>query len=315
VISGIKIIIKRYKEIIFLSILMIFAIAIISCVEKPTITKGRAIWVWYDDGGIDIIRNTNGARCKFFKFCEAPHGDKNKKIKNVFIAARDCIKKGNPDEKNLECFLIQAKKRGLRVEYLTGAAEWVKPNKIINGFQKCIDFLDFNERSKAKFDGLHFDVEPHQLEEWNWKNQDRIKKYWRNYRLLLDVCQYMINNYCGPNVSFSCDIPRWYDTKEELKEAIKEDHPNRIIQDIVDYVVVMDCLEAEDISDEIDYGNEIDKGVFIGLDTKSDEFNSINEIHNPDYIFGNISKEPSFLGFAIHEYESYKKLKYQQEEE
>lgn len=119
------------------------------------------------------------------------------------------------------------------------------------------------------------------------------------------------------------DIPFWFDGIEATYND-QTKPSNQHIQDIVDYVVIMDYRDIAGGGDEIIahaqneliYANKINKLVTVGVETNCIEFAKITfceegeaameqELSEAKQVF---KANPAFHGFAIHDYVGYARL-------
>ncbi|NQU74045.1 MAG: hypothetical protein HQ547_05000, partial [Candidatus Omnitrophica bacterium] len=169
----------------------------------------RAMWVWGMSEEI-VLDDPAGSRAEFFSFCEAPHGDASKAVTIIYFSSSaggiDLIS-SFPEE--LRGFLAAAHSRGLRVDCLTGDKSWATPTRFIDetwigrikGEEKCDAILAFNTGASfgaERFDGIHYDVEPHGLsysrgDDYDWDNNNAL--IWTEYLALLDSCQAKVDTY------------------------------------------------------------------------------------------------------------------------
>ena len=288
----------------------------------------RAMWVWGMSEEI-VLDDPAGSRAEFFSFCEAPHGDPSKAITVIFFSGTaggmDLI--GSfPEE--LRGFLAAAHSRGLRVDCLDGDKSWATPTRLveeawvgrIKGEERCDEILAFNTGGSSdaeRFDGIHYDVEPHGLrylrgDDYDWDNDNVV--IWVQYLALLESCQAKVDTYNAlhTDIQFGADIAWWYDVDE---------HPGvpRDVQARIDYVGIMDYRETgENIvsgaNTEIVNGNILQKEVFIGVETMPasppdpetitfyEEGNTYME-EQLTYVNSVFASHPSFAGIAVHYYE------------
>ena len=126
---------------------------------------------------------------------------------------------------------------------------------------------------------------------------------------------------------FSVDIPFWFDDDPNYRilwhGSVKA--PTQHVLDTVDSITVMayrNFAEGEDgtvrlVSLEMDYADRIGKPVVIGQETQENLTpayvtfggTSCSALYKEmDKIKGALGKRPSFGGFALHHYDSYRKL-------
>jgi len=274
----------------------------------------RAMWVWDTS---NIIYNIGTAKPDLFNFCSAPHSDSTKRITTIYLYARAHIIN---NKVNLRNFLSEAHSKGLKVDYLDGDPSWATSSGGLNGEQTCDDVLNFNKggSSNQRFDGIHFDVEPYGLTDWNTNKQ----AIWEEYLTLLTNCKAKIASYnasYSPSIQFSVDIPRAYDSDGDPITNHGQ------VQARVDYTTIMDYVDTYG-SIKNDATNEIQTGpCFIGVETGdlapysdgNPETTTFyqegwkimeGELDKVSAYF--VSNYPSnFLGIAIHHYNSYRELR------
>ena len=280
----------------------------------------RGMWVWRAQAQ-QILLDKN-ERATFFDFCQKPHGDPDKAITHIYLHVDpNRLQVSNP---YLTGFLHDAHGFGLKVEYLCGSPEWATEIKRKNGQDRATLLLEFNKNLPApqRFDGLHLDVEPYLLDDWD----NNAGRYWRSYIDLLTHCRQQIIDYnsrFSPSISLACDIPRWFDTEERDKPASEPITSHRDVQKIVDYTVIMGYRDEAneiiaDVREEILFARTIDKtvviGVLVGVPQAGIPENTFLEEgryymeEQLDGVAQAFNQHPSFKGFAIHDYEDYKGL-------
>ena len=174
-----------------------------------------------------------------------------------------------------------------------------------------------------RFDGIHTDVEVYLLSK-TWKEHPEVLL--GGYLDLNAKMAQRIRQEPKP-VHFGVDIPFWFDDDTSYRiswnGSIKV--PTQHILDTVDSVTVMayrNFAEGSDgtvhlVSLEMAYADQIGKKVIIGQETQEN-------LYPPYVTFGGtscrafrqemgkiesvLSRRPSFGGFAIHHYDSYRKL-------
>lgn len=280
----------------------------------------RAMWVWSMSEDI-VLDDPPGSRAEFFNFCDSPHGNSNKKVTIVYLSSTSLSKdlvSSYPEE--LRGFLAAAHSRGLKVECLDGDKSWATPENRNKGESRCDEILNFNKGSASdteRFDGIHYDVEPHGLhyskgDSYDWDVDNAV--IWPQYLTLLTNCQAKVNTYNASYapIKFGVDIAWWYDVDSYPGT------PNDV-QTRVDYVTLMDyrqtgTLIVDGVNTEINNGNALGKKVYIGVETAPavlpdpqtvtffEEGNTYME-EQLTYAHTNLSANASYGGAAIHYYE------------
>ncbi|KGP71869.1 DUF7594 domain-containing protein [Pontibacillus yanchengensis] len=197
------------------------------------------------------------------------------------------------------------------------------------------NILNYNLSSKdtEKFDGVNIDIEPYIAPEFKTDKPSLQLQY-------LDLLQTFMDRkeVAGSGLFVGAAIPRWYDSSPNA-EAITWGKTNETketkwlsqhIQDIVDYISIMDYRDTADGSagiiaqaqGEIDYANEIGKpnSVVIGVETKDiadggdPEVISFREEGRTymeaelDKVESAFSEVGSYGGIALHHYDTIRYL-------
>jgi len=241
-------------------------------------------------------------------------------VDTLYLSAYDLR---SPMDDRYRQFNRLAHQQGISVHALAGDPRWGKPQYHHIPLDWVQEVLRFNSTSSGpeRFDGIHTDVEVYLLTK-TWKEQPQI--------LLggyLDLNAKIAQQILGRSVAFGVDIPFWFDDDTSYRilwnGAVKA--PTQHVLDTVDTVTVMayrNFAEGDDgtlhlVSLEMDYADRIGKPVVIGQETQQNLY--------PDYVtFGGTScsvlyremgkirntvgGRASFGGFALHHYESYRKL-------
>ena len=216
-----------------------------------------------------------------------------------------------------------AHRSGIAVHALAGDPRWGKAqyHHIPLEWVKSVRQLNAHSTQEERFDGIHTDVEVYLLSKtWSEHPEVLLGGY-------LDLNAKIASELANDPLTFGVDVPFWFDDDTSYRILwngnIKV--PTQHVLDTVDTVTVMAYRNFSEGSDgtihlvslELDYADRLGKQVVIGQETQTDLY--------PSYItFGGtscktLSREmekveravghrPSFGGFAIHHYESYRKL-------
>jgi len=282
--------------------------------DEMTVARGdppRATWVW-DASLISQPENCT----KLFRFCRTHH------ITLIYLSAYNVRA---PLEKSYREFNQQAHRAGLRVHALAGDPRWGLTRYHAVPLQWVEDVRRLNAAAapEERFDGVHTDVEVYLLSKgWNERPAELLGGYLDLNAKIKDLLQ------TDPSpIRFGADIPFWFDDDPNYRilwhGQVKPASYHVI--DSTDEVTVLayrNFAEGPDgtihlVSLEMDYADTVGKKVMIGQETQEDLFPAYvtfggsscarlnQELKKIEKALGN---RPSFGGFAIHHYESYKKL-------
>ncbi|MCK9279387.1 MAG: T9SS type A sorting domain-containing protein [Melioribacteraceae bacterium] len=302
---------KKYIYIILFSVAIIFQ-------ENVFAQKGRAMWIWNSANQVNSMINNYGTyRQDLFDFCRAPHGNADNKITTLFLSCSAFI---YSNYGNLQNFISEASDSGITIEYLDGDPSWATYNQAY-GYDRIKKVIEYNascSKEEQKFKGVHFDVEPYLLKVGSsyrapYWDSDRMA-VWNSFLAFNDTCQALVDS-SNSNLYFGIAIPRWFESHVGIDELKK-------LQSKIDYVAIMDYNEKasviiSDAKNEIDHAKELNKKVWIGVETKQIEPETVSfyeegvafmeeQLATVNNVYGN---EDVFLGFAIHSYRYYRVLK------
>lgn len=161
----------------------------------------RALWVW---GASAAIVGDAKAQDEFFSFIAAPGGDASLRINRLYFFGDNLGISSNPAP--VRAFLRRAHQSGIAVEFLTGDAAWALPGMGYNATARVDKVIAFNTgAADERFDGIHFDIEPYLLAEWN-SNRASVSA---NFVNILKESRAKITA-SGQSLSLAADIPTWY---------------------------------------------------------------------------------------------------------
>jgi hypothetical protein len=267
-----------------------------------TPAHAREMWVWDEAIATDPVR-----REAFFTFAAS------KAIGGIYFECEGLIQNNKPALRN---FVLAAKAHSLAVDFLFGDPSWaLTPNhsKATALAKAAVKFGKTYPDARPR--GVHYDVEPYLLPEWQTDKNGTANQY-------LSLAE-DLKAITGPaSLRLTMDIPFWFDGESVTRSGASRPL-NQWIQDRADKVVLMDYRDAADLiiqfaADEIAYGDQIGKLVGIGVETQCGQ--------EPPYVSfcdkGNAAMEielsavqayylshPSYDGIAIHHYGSYVTLK------
>jgi len=261
------------------------------------------VWVWQDR----VVTDTSW-REDFLAFA------RDKDLTVAYIYASDLLP---GQEAPLQEFLTLA---GLQVEFLAGDPSWALARGHNNALSFVHDVVAFAQTLQpgVGLTGVHLDVEPYVLPEWETDREAAIIRY-------LEMLNLSSQALADGGLRLTVDIPFWFDSiSAEYKGRTRP--LNQHVQDLADQVVLMDYRDSAEGDDgiiqhaavEMLYATQIERQVVIGVETN-------NAAPEPEkvtfYEEGEQAMEaalatvmhtyggnPAFGGIAIHDYSGYKNL-------
>ena len=273
--------------------------------------KTRSLWMWdQNDNLLDTIITTPDLtkRAEFFSFLSAPYGDTEKNIDtiylNVSLKSLELIRPPYTEADNeglalLRSFIADAHSKGFKVEALFGETSIAIYSDGGIGYLDWVYEYNKLARENEQYDGIHFDVEPHIIDNesvqvldkrdesryLDWDNESDKVYIWQEYiksmRLFASEVQ-THNSQETKNSLFGASIHCNYD---EWGLPVVAPDPsgtlgNEQVQKIsgLDYVATMNYLTLNPSPnasrDEIIFAEEFntdhgaDKFVIVGYETK-----------------------------------------------
>ncbi len=271
-------------------------------------TEGRErdVWVW---GG--KVVSVPAERAAFFDFA-AKHA-----VRVAYVESESFIK--SSDTTALASFVTEANARCIGVELLFGRSSWA----LSAGHADAIALAKGTVKltaglAGAKPLGVHFDVEPYSLPEWSSDMNGTANQY-------LNLLEALGKELTGSGLRLVVDVPFWYDARKVTRGGSTRSLHELVI-DRVDVVTLMDYRDhaappdgiIDNASTEIAYANGVKRRVVIGVETLCgldpplvtfcEEGAAAMDKALLDTKAAHGSA-PSFGGFAVHHYESWKSLK------
>ena len=213
-------------------------------------TVHRALWAWDTKALLEPQRREEADR--FFAFCA------RQKIAEVYLAAEfDPATEAGVSRSNLRSadsyreFLARAHREGLTVEALAGTPEWAVRENHPQALAAVEAVLAFNRANppEARFDGVHFDVEPYALVGYSdpaYQPQILIQ-----FLEMVAKCSELTRAEAGTR--FSCDVPAWFYPAGELERGAmtvqfngQEKTVGEHLTDLLETVTIMDYTNQAD---------------------------------------------------------------------
>lgn len=300
--------------------------------EAPALKQTeRAIWLW-EPAAYQLLENA-GARNVLAQFMDDTSVSTHLRKTIYFFADQydgGYMLKDNPAA--YRSFISWAHGRGYYVHALLASSFYMAPmwaysryhNNAVGLMENVLNY-NISSAANEQFDGVNIDIEPHGLPEWPTKPIVQVQ--------YLDMVKKMMDRKtaAGQNLNVGPAIPRWLDENSECQNitwngATKwcENH----VADITDYVAIMDYRDVatgpsgiiDHASGEIAYGDSIGKKVVIGVET--DQISASGDPETISFqeegrnwmeselnqVYSTYGSHASFLGMAIHHYDSYKVL-------
>jgi hypothetical protein len=216
----------------------------------PAATVHRALWVWHTKPLFDSQQGKEADR--FFDFCARQN------IAEVYLAAEfdQPAKGGNSgftlrNADSYRKFLGRAHRQGLKVDALAGSPEWAVRENHPQALAAVDAILAFNRTSppEARFDGVHFDVEPYALPGYS----DPEYQPQLLVQFLDMVAQCSARTRAEGGLRYICDVPAWFYPTGELERApmtVQFDGQAKTVgehlTDLLEAVTIMDYTNQAD---------------------------------------------------------------------
>lgn len=213
-----------------------------------------------------------------------------------------------------EPFIQQAHENGIAVHALGGDPRWAL-EEYRNDLLHFADWVtDYNAGATARFDGIHLDIEPYVLDQWD-ENQPSILTSWqRNLSAFLNIAS-------EAELETGVDIPFWFDSFT-LADGTGL---NEWLINAFDHVTVMAYRNQLDSASgiihlaqsELELGSRLGQRVLVAINTKEmpeephTSFYGLGKLHMNQTLLElqhELSSYPSFAGLAIHDYRSWESM-------
>jgi hypothetical protein len=237
-----------------------------------------AMWVWNAQG----ILGEGGGSDRFFQFCAKTE------VSRIFLALYIATTP-TPSGPNFELqhpddyrkFLERAHQRGLQVEALAGNPEWAARENHSAALAVVDTVLNFNRSGSpgARFDALHFDVEPYVLA--GYADPEHATRLLQDFLQMISLCARRVHS--RPGLRFTCDVPAYFypaPGRPELEKFEVEFKGRRAtvgehLTDMLDSVTLMDYRNEADGAGgailaaipALQYAASKGKTILVGLET------------------------------------------------
>lgn len=300
----------------FLSLVLLFCLA----VPVFAVPAGRAVWIWEEDS-FRILDNE-----EFQNEIETFLVERN--IRTLYLYA-DAFRDRNVivnEAEKYQNYIAKMHRRGFRIYALLGSyylhteAYGLPENRdaAVRMFGNVLRYNDLSD-TNSRFDGINIDIEPYLLRDW------RAKKTLRATEFLELSAEFMrMKNEARSSIAVGPAMPFWYDGIEDFEWAGNTKRLSEHVQDIYDYVAIMDYRNFAAGRDsilshaaaEIDYADRIGRRVVIGVETGRSEPRKVTFLgkghvymdEQLEIVDTSLSRHASFAGFVIHHLGTYRKL-------
>ena len=277
-------------------LLLAFASLSVPAAQAEGSSKHRGTWLWdtpliktSSDEILDFSRQ-NGVNVIYLQM--------NKDVRPEFYKS----------------FISKASSAGIEIHVLGGSPKWA----LASERYRLEDFISWTRDYQAsalpeeRFTGIHIDVEPHTLPDWN-TNQAALITQWA------DSVQYLGEQARALNLPITADIPFWL-YKHQLPDGSMS--MSRWMMTNMDAVVIMAYRDsAANIynlaSVEMEEADELGKKSIIAVETKSSKEGAFITFYEEGTAYMEqqlstadklASRHNSYDGIAVHEYKAWKEL-------
>ncbi|MBU0578112.1 peptidoglycan DD-metalloendopeptidase family protein [Patescibacteria group bacterium] len=277
--------------------------------------NSRGLWVWSQ---WPVMAGNPSLQTEFINFLKAPHGNSDYAIDRIFLAGGGGFDFADPtDVQNMLDFLTLANQNNIAVEYLAGDPNWVRPEQMDRPIEKCQNIISFNlltAETSDDFKGIHFDIEPHTLDDWEGNNGEGNDAYndehQSNFIQILETCKSMIIAN-RQQMSLTEVVPYWYQTSVGDLWV-----PFTAIDSPLDYIAIANFTDSEEWFINRAQNNlantfiPLNFGVETNINLEEPEITFADE----GYLFmeevfdatlNALRSSIMFAGLAIHYYDSY----------
>ena len=194
----------------------------------------------------------------------------------------------------------------MKIFWLTSNCKWINNFSLLE--EKVNNFIEYQNVSQYKFDGIHFDIEPHQLSNFETDKINLLTKF-------VELAYQVKNKYS--NIYIEYDIPVWMHDKISFNNQTKP-----VYEFIIDYSNKITLMSYRDsfqeiynsIIDELNYAISVNKVINFAVETQDNLEDDITFVEEgEEFMFEQIKQLkniiPQNCGVAIHHIVSWVDLK------
>ncbi|RAR44164.1 hypothetical protein [Paenibacillus sp. MDMC362] len=279
----------------------LLAVMLLVGLQTPAYGKNattKATWIWQTD----LIQDGGEELLDF---------SREEGINLIFLQ----IDRQMPSEV-YEAFIQRAHENQMAVHALGGDPRWALTEHREDMLGLADWVINYNGKVSigSRFDGIHLDIEPYVLAEWE-DEQDIIINTWEQNLMVF------LNQVSGSDLELGIDIPFWFDQYTLANGT----GLNEWLIGTFDHVTVMayrNEVESEhgilDLTrDELELANRLGKQILIGVNTKempgephTSFYGHGKERMNAklEHLSGALSSYASFAGIAIHDIRNWQSM-------
>lgn len=311
--------VRLRRRIHSLLLTLVILLTILAGLVSPAAADApRAVWVWEND--TFRLLDQRNSWDKTFTFLS------RRNLTTVYLYADEYRKRRNiirDEPEKYRQLIANLHSRGFKVYALLGSMylrtqEYILPERRSVAAQMFENVLLYNAGSNdaERFDGINIDIEPYLLDDWPEKRTLLAIQY-----LNLSAEFMRLKRESGDTLAVGPAMPFWFDGIDNIVWQGKCQRLSEHVQDIYDYVALMDYrnfAQGSDgiishATDEIEYADRKGKSLVIGIETlqtKPDKVTFYGKNHAAieeqlRLTETALSSHPSFSGFAIHHLGSY----------
>ena len=285
------------------------------------IAAPRAVWIWEEDAFRMLDKDEVLREVETFL--------DRQRISTIYLYAGEFNGRNIlvSEPKKYRKLIASAHLRGFKVFALLGSGylrthEYILQERrpaAVRMFGSVLDFDRDTPDASSRFDGVNVDIEPYLLDDWASARPLRGRQY-----LELSAEFMRMKAAAGSSLLVGPAMPFWFDGIEDVECKGQRRKLNECVQDIYDYVAIMDYRNVAEGSDgivslaqdELDYADRINKKVMIGVETLETTPAKVTFFGKGDNYFETqlalaesaMAQHRSFGGFVVHHLKSYRIL-------
>ncbi|UOQ43914.1 hypothetical protein MUN89_18905 [Halobacillus salinarum] len=290
---------KKHYKLIPIAVLIIGIViyAAVQLLEKP---KTTATWIW----DVSQIKGKEEETIEFAK-------DKNVNLIYLHVSLKKF------DEEAYQTFIKEASSENIEVYALGGDPSWgLEDNrKSLDKFADRIKNYNDESRKDQQFKGVHLDIEPYLLPEWERNQQEVVNQWVGNMEYLKDKIKQ------GTDLHVSGDFPFWLNQVEVAKthESLGEWMVGHL--DSITIMAYRDSTNGKNgikhlVTPLVETAANQKKSVIIGVNVINTDEGKHTTFYDSSPIkmnreLNDLKKEfkghPGYGGVAVHDYSHWKK--------